>query len=147
FCYAALRYFNPIGAHPSGRIGEDPQGIPNNLFPYLTQVAIGRRAKLRVFGSDYPTPDGTGLRDYIHVMDLAAGHVSALRWLERERSITANLGTGRGCTVLQVVRTFERVNGMRIPLEIVARRAGDVAACFADPSLALKTLGWRAQRN
>ena len=147
FCFAALRYFNPIGAHPSGRIGEDPQGIPNNLFPYVTQVAIGRLAKLRIFGADYPTSDGTGLRDYIHVMDLAAGHVSALRWLEHGRSITVNLGTGSGHTVLEVVRTFERVTGKRIALEIAERRAGDVAACFADPSLARKALGWRAQRN
>ena len=147
FCFVTLRYFNPIGAHPSGRMGEDPQGIPNNLFPYLTQVAIGRRAKLRVFGSDYPTSDGTGLRDYIHVMDLAAGHVSALQWLERDRSIAVNLGTGKGYTVLEVVRAFERVTGIRIPLEVAERRAGDVAACCADASLALKTLGWRAQRN
>ena len=146
-CFVALRYFNPIGAHPSGRIGEDPRGVPNNLFPYVTQVAIGRLAKLRVFGADYPTSDGTGVRDYLHVMDLAAGHVSALRWLERERSITVNLGTGRGYSVLEVVRTFERVTGTRIALERVERRAGDVAACFADPSLALSALAWRAQRS
>lgn len=145
-CFAALRYFNPIGAHPSGRIGEDPRGIPNNLLPYVTQVAIGKLPKLRIFGNDYPTPDGTGVRDYIHVIDLAAGHVSALRYLEeKEHSITVNLGTGRGHSVLEVVRAFERVTGASVPYEFEPRRAGDIAACFADPSLAERELGWRAK--
>ena len=145
FCFAALRYFNPIGAHPSGRIGEDPRGIPDNLFPYITQVAIGKRPKLRVFGNDYPTPDGTGVRDYIHVMDLVAGHLSALRYLEGEgRSITANLGTGRGHSVLEVVRAFERATGKTVPYEILARRAGDIAAYWADSSLAARELQWHA---
>ena len=146
FCFAALRYFNPIGAHPSGRIGEDPRGIPDNLFPYITQVAIGKRPKLRIFGNDYPTSDGTGVRDYIHVIDLVAGHLSALRYLERKaRSITVNLGTGRGHSVLEVVRAFERVIGKTVPYEILARRAGDIAAYWADPSLAARELGWHAQ--
>lgn len=146
FRFAALRYFNPAGAHRSGRIGEDPAGIPNNLFPYLAQVAVGRRPVLRVWGSDYPTADGTGVRDYIHVMDLAAGHVAALASLEREqRSLTVNLGTGRGHSVLEVVRAFERACGRPIPLELAARRPGDVAACFADPALAATELGWKAR--
>ncbi|MGA8007503.1 MAG: UDP-glucose 4-epimerase GalE, partial [Burkholderiales bacterium] len=119
FAYAALRYFNPIGAHPSGRIGEDPRGVPNNLFPYLTQVAAGRLPRLRVFGADYPTPDGSGVRDYIHVTDLAAGHLAALAYLDRKkRSITANLGTGRGYSVLETVRAFEKTTGIEVPLEI-----------------------------
>ena len=144
FRHATLRYFNPIGAHPSGRIGEDPRGIPNNLFPYVTQVAVGRLKQLRVFGGDYRTPDGTGVRDYIHVMDLAAGHVAALDYLVgKDRSITANLGTGRGSSVLEVIGAFERVTGLRIPHEIAARRPGDVASCYADASLALRELGWR----
>ena len=144
--FAALRYFNPIGAHDSGRIGEDPRGIPNNLFPYLSQVAIGKLAKLRVFGNDYPTIDGTGVRDYIHVVDLAAAHMSALRYLEqRERSIIANIGTGRGYSVLEVVRAFETVTGKTIPFEVTGRRDGDVATCFADPSFAARELGWRAE--
>jgi UDP-glucose 4-epimerase len=146
FRFAALRYFNPIGAHPSGRIGEDPRGIPNNLLPYVTQVAIGKLPKLRVFGNDYPTPDGTGVRDYIHVMDLAAGHLSALRFLEQtERSITVNLGTGRGYSVLEVVRAFERATGAAVPYEFEPRRAGDIAAYWADPSLANRELGWRSK--
>jgi UDP-glucose 4-epimerase len=146
FQHAALRYFNPTGAHASGRIGEDPNGIPNNLFPYLSQVAVGRRPVLRVWGSDYPTSDGTGVRDYIHVMDLAAGHVAALTFLERERrSITVNLGTGRGYSVLEAARAFERASGRRIALELAARRSGDVASCFADASLAARELGWRAR--
>jgi UDP-glucose 4-epimerase len=146
FCFAALRYFNPIGAHPSGRIGEDPRGIPDNLFPYITQVAIGKLPKLRVFGNDYPTPDGTGVRDYIHVMDLASGHVAALRKLEDQgRSITLNLGTGRGHSVLEVVGAFERATGVAIPYEIAPRRPGDIAAYWADPTLAAGELGWRAQ--
>ena len=146
FRFATLRYFNPIGAHPSGRIGEDPRGIPDNLFPYLTQVAIGKLPKLRVFGNDYPTPDGTGVRDYIHVMDLASGHVAALRKLEDQgRSITVNLGTGRGHSVLEVVRAFERATGIAIPYEIAPRRAGDIAAYWADPTLAAREVGWCAQ--
>ena len=146
FCHASLRYFNPIGAHPSGRIGEDPRGIPNNLFPYVTQVAIGRREQLRVWGSDYETVDGTGVRDYIHVMDLAAGHLAALRYLlEKKRSITVNLGTGRGHSVLEVVRAFERVTDIPIPYAIAERRPGDVASCYADVSFATKELGWQAR--
>ena len=146
FRFAALRYFNPIGAHPSGRIGEDPRGTPDNLFPYITQVAIGKRAKLRIFGNDYPTQDGTGVRDYIHVMDLVAGHLSALRHLEEgNRSITVNLGTGHGHSVLELVRAFEHVTGKAIPYEINPRRAGDIAAYWADPSLARRALGWRAE--
>lgn len=145
FQYAALRYFNPTGAHPSGRIGEDPSGIPNNLFPYLSQVAVGRRPVLRIWGADYPTPDGTGVRDYIHVMDLAAGHLAALAYLERgKRSLTVNLGTGRGYSVLEAAQAFERACGRAIAFELAARRPGDVAACYADPSLASKTLGWKA---
>jgi UDP-glucose 4-epimerase len=146
FRYAALRYFNPIGAHPSGRIGEDPLGVPNNLFPYLAQVAIGKRATLRVWGNDYATPDGTGVRDYIHVMDLAHAHLAALEYLEkRERSITANVGTGRGYSVLESVRAFERACGRTIALEMHPRRSGDVAACYADASLAERELSWRAK--
>ena len=146
FRYAALRYFNPIGAHPSGRIGEDPRGVPNNLLPYVAQVAVGRRPSLRVWGRDYATPDGTGVRDYIHVMDLAQGHVAALKYLERRgRSITANLGTGRGYSVLEVVRAFEGASGKRIALEFHPRRAGDVAQSYADASLAKRELGWRAR--
>jgi UDP-glucose 4-epimerase len=144
FRYAALRYFNPIGAHPSGRIGEDPTGIPNNLLPYVAQVAVGRRPSVRVWGKDYATPDGTGVRDYIHVMDLARGHVAALSFLERG-SITVNLGTGRGYSVLEVVKAFERASGKRIPVEFHPRRAGDVAQSYADVSLAAKELGWRAR--
>ena len=148
FRYASLRYFNPIGAHPSGRIGEDPRGIPNNLFPFVTQVAIGRLPKLRVFGNDYATSDGTGVRDYIHVMDLADGHVAALRYLrEQQRSITANLGTGNGQSVLQVVDAFRRVTGIAVPYEVAPRRPGDIAAFWADPSLAARELGWRAARG
>jgi UDP-glucose 4-epimerase len=144
FRYAALRYFNPTGAHPSGRLGEDPNGVPNNLFPYIAQVAVGRRSSLRVWGSDYPTPDGTGVRDYIHVMDLAQGHVAALARLERG-SLTANLGTGRGYSVLEAARASERACGRPIPLELAARRPGDVAVCYADPAAAVRELGWRAQ--
>lgn len=146
FRYATLRYFNPIGAHVSGRIGEDPRGVPNNLFPYVTQVAVGRLPKLRVFGSDYPTRDGTGVRDYIHVVDLATGHLAALRYLHgKKRSITVNLGTGRGYSVLEVVRAFEKVTGRTVPCEIVARRAGDSAESYADNSLAAAALGWKAK--
>jgi UDP-glucose 4-epimerase len=146
FCYAALRYFNPAGAHPSGCLGEDPRGVPNNLFPYLSQVAVGKRPALRVWGKDYGTEDGTGVRDYIHVMDLARGHLAALDYLKsRQRSITVNLGTGRGYSVLQSVRAFERASGKRIALEFQPRRAGDVAACYADPSAAARELGWSAK--
>jgi UDP-glucose 4-epimerase len=142
---AALRYFNPVGAHSSGLIGEDPQGIPNNLMPNIAQVAAGVREKVRVFGSDYPTRDGTGVRDYIHVVDLARGHLAALDALRRERcGFTVNLGTGRGISVLEAVRAFERASGRTIPMERVARRAGDVAESYADPSLAEKLLGWKA---
>lgn len=148
FHYAALRYFNPIGAHSSGRLGEDPRGVPNNLLPYVSQVAVGRRPALRVFGNDYPTADGTGVRDYIHVTDLAQGHIAALRFLEQKReSIVANLGTGHGYSVLETVKAFERASGRKVPLEIAARRPGDVAACVADPSLAMAKLGWKATRG
>ncbi len=142
---ALLRYFNPVGAHPSGLIGEDPQGIPNNLMPNIAQVAVGVRDRVRVFGSDYPTRDGTGIRDYIHVVDLARGHIAALETLQRERhGITVNLGTGQGISVLEAVRAFERASGRTIPIECVARRAGDVAESYADPSLAERSLGWKA---
>jgi len=145
---ALLRYFNPVGAHESGLIGEDPRGIPNNLMPFVTQVAVGKRERLQVFGQDYDTVDGTGVRDYIHVMDLANGHADALRYLLREkRSITANLGTGRGHSVLEVVRAFERASGRPVPLDIVARRPGDVDATYADASLATTALGWHATRD
>jgi UDP-glucose 4-epimerase len=143
-----LRYFNPVGAHASGLIGEDPSGIPNNLMPYVTQVAVGIRPHLNVFGSDYATPDGTGVRDYIHVVDLAAGHVAALRaLLARPESFTVNLGTGRGYSVLEVVRAFEQASGRKVRYELVARRPGDVAQCYADPSLAKQLLGWEAKRS
>ncbi len=143
FRYVALRYFNPTGAHPSGRIGEDPSGVPNNLFPYIAQVAVGRRPALRVWGNDYPTPDGTGVRDYIHVMDLAEGHVAALNYLEkRDRSLTVNLGTGRGYSVVEAAKAFERASGRPVPLEFAPRRAGDVTSCYADASLAARELGW-----
>ena len=146
FCYAALRYFNPVGAHPSGRIGEDPRGEPQNLFPYLARVAVGTLPKLRVFGDDYDTRDGTGVRDFIHVTDLAQGHLAAIETLSRqEKSFTVNLGTGRGYSVLEAVKAFERACGRRIPLEIVARRPGDIATCYADPGLAAKVLGWKTR--
>jgi UDP-glucose 4-epimerase len=145
---ALLRYFNPVGAHESGLIGEDPRGTPNNLMPYVAQVAVGRRERLQVFGNDYATADGTGVRDYIHVVDLAEGHVAALRYLlESKRSITANLGTGRGHSVLELVRAFERASGRSVPCEIVGRRPGDVDACYADPALARRELGWEARRD
>jgi len=146
---ANLRYFNPVGAHVSGRIGEDPAGIPNNLMPFITQVACGRREKLSVFGGDYPTCDGTGVRDYIHVVDLANGHLAALDYLARQDSgvLSVNLGTGIGISVLQMIDTFERVSGRRVPYEITDRRAGDVAACFADSALAREMLGWSAERG
>ena len=145
---ACLRYFNPVGAHDSGLIGEDPRGTPNNLMPYVAQVAVGRRAELSVYGSDYPTPDGTGVRDYIHVCDLADGHVAALRRLFDEAgSLTVNLGTGRGYSVLDVVQAYERASGRAIPYRIVARRPGDVAACYADAALARRLLGWRSRHE
>jgi UDP-glucose 4-epimerase len=145
---ACLRYFNPVGAHDSGAIGEDPRGVPNNLMPYVAQVAIGRRPRLQVFGHDYPTPDGTGVRDYIHVMDLAEGHVAALRRLfDAPGSFTVNLGTGVGYSVLDLVRAYERASGRPIPYELGPRRPGDVAACYADPHRADALLGWRAQRG
>ena len=143
---ACLRYFNPVGAHESGLIGEDPRGTPNNLMPYVAQVAIGRRPKLSVFGGDYATPDGTGVRDYIHVLDLAEGHVAALqRLLAQPGSFTVNLGTGRGYSVLELVRAYEAASGRPVAYEIVARRPGDVAACWADPSAASDMLGWQAR--
>ena len=141
-----LRYFNPIGAHKSGRIGENPNGIPNNLMPYITQVAVGKLEKLRVFGNDYDTPDGTGVRDYIHVMDLADGHVAALRKIRENAGLCIyNLGTGQGYSVLDVVRNFEAATGVKIPYEIAPRREGDIAVCYADPSKAKAELGWEAK--
>lgn len=143
---ALLRYFNPVGAHESGLIGEAPNGIPNNLMPYITQVAKGKLEKLRVFGNDYPTVDGTGVRDYIHVMDLAEGHVAALNKLTEGVHIY-NLGTGRGTSVLQLVHAFEEANGLKLPYEIVGRRPGDIAECYADVSKAKRELGWTAKRD
>jgi len=141
-----LRYFNPVGAHKSGLIGELPRGIPNNLMPYITQVATGQLAKLRVFGNDYPTRDGTGIRDYIHVVDLAKGHVDALKYCDKIAGVEVfNLGTGQGCSVLELVNTFERVNDIKIPYEIVARRDGDLPESYADASKALKLMGWAAE--
>ncbi|WP_291932446.1 UDP-glucose 4-epimerase GalE [Limnohabitans sp.] len=143
---AVLRYFNPVGAHISGAIGEHPSGIPNNLMPFITQVAVGQREFLSIFGRDYPTPDGTGVRDYIHVVDLAQGHLAALNYLQqRQTSITVNLGTGRGVSVQELADTFARVTGMPIPYRFVDRRPGDVAACYADTTLAREALGWQAQ--
>ena len=145
---ALLRYFNPVGAHESGIIGEDPTGIPNNLMPFVAQVAVGRREKLKVFGGDYPTPDGTGVRDYIHVVDLADGHVRALEWLADHGGAKIwNLGTGRGYSVLEVREAFEKASGVEIPYEIVDRRPGDVAINYADPASALADLGWSADRD
>jgi len=141
-----LRYFNPIGAHPSGLIGENPNGIPNNLMPYITQVAIGKRERLGIFGNDYDTPDGTGVRDYIHVVDLAKGHVCALKAIERKCGLAIyNLGTGHGYSVLDVVKAFEKVNGVSVPYTIMPRRAGDIATCYSAPDKAEKELGWKAQ--
>lgn len=141
-----LRYFNPIGAHKSGRIGENPNGIPNNLMPYITQVAVGKRERLGVFGNDYDTPDGTGVRDYIHVVDLARGHVKALKKIEEKAGLCIyNLGTGQGYSVLDVVKNFEEASGVKIPYEILPRRAGDIAANYADASKALRELGWKAE--
>jgi len=140
---ACLRYFNPVGAHASGLIGEDPRGVPNNLMPYVAQVAVGRRARLQVFGNDYPTPDGTGVRDYIHVEDLAEGHVAAVRrLLDHAGGFTVNLGTGQGHSVLELVRAYAQASGREIPYDVVPRRPGDVAACWADPARAHALLGW-----
>lgn len=145
---ALLRYFNPVGAHPSGLIGEDPGGIPNNLFPFITQVAIGARQELQVFGNDYPTPDGTGVRDYIHVVDLALGHLKALEWAADNRGLlTCNLGTGQGYSVLEMVESFSRISGRPVPYQVVARRPGDIAACWADPTRAREEFGWVATRG
>jgi UDP-glucose 4-epimerase len=148
FCAIALRYFNPIGAHPSGRIGEDPHGTPNNLFPFITQVAVGRRPHLSVFGDDWPTVDGTGVRDYIHVSDLADGHVRALAHAHGHAGFDAiNLGTGRGTSVRELVGAFERATGRPIPFKVAPRRPGDIAAFWSDPTRARQTLGWTAQRD
>jgi len=143
-----LRYFNPVGAHQSGRIGEDPNGIPNNLFPFISQVAVGKLPFLSVFGDDYPTPDGTGIRDYIHITDLALGHLKALERLSSNPGVvTYNLGTGRGYSVLEIITAFEKAAGKRIPYRITGRRSGDISLAYADPSLAKKELGWRAERG
>jgi UDP-glucose 4-epimerase len=145
---ALLRYFNPVGAHASGQIGEDPNGIPNNLMPFVTQVAVGKREKLSVFGSDYPTHDGTGVRDYIHVVDLAIGHLKALEKLESDPGVvTYNLGTGTGSSVMDVIKAFEKANGVEIPCQLTERRPGDAAVCYADPSKAEKELNWKATRD
>ncbi|MEH6889045.1 UDP-glucose 4-epimerase GalE [Bacillus sp. JJ864] len=145
---ALLRYFNPFGAHESGRIGEDPNGIPNNLMPYVTQVAVGKLAELKVFGNDYPTKDGTGVRDYIHVVDLANGHVEALKKVLQTTGVEAyNLGTGNGYSVLEMVQAFEKVSGKKILYKVIERRPGDVAICFADPLKAERELGWKAKRG
>ncbi|MBG9838172.1 MULTISPECIES: UDP-glucose 4-epimerase GalE [Bacillus cereus group] len=143
---ALLRYFNPFGAHQSGRIGEDPNGIPNNLMPYVMQVAVGKLKELNIFGNDYPTKDGTGVRDYIHVVDLAKGHVKALEKVLKTKGIEAyNLGTGKGYSVLEMVKAFEKVSGKKIPYKVIGRRPGDVAICFADVSKAKRELGWEAE--
>jgi UDP-glucose 4-epimerase len=144
---AILRYFNPVGAHASGMIGEDPRGIPNNLMPYVAQVAIGRRDHLNVWGKDYPTPDGTGVRDYIHVVDLAIGHLKALRFLTEPKCFEVNLGTGTGYSVLDVIKAFEHASEKSISYQISQRREGDVAACYSDPAYAKELLGWLAERN
>ena len=145
---ALLRYFNPVGAHASGRIGEDPNGTPNNLVPFIAQVAVGRREALAVFGNDYPTPDGTGVRDYIHVMDLVDGHLAAMQVLASRQGVnTWNLGTGRGYSVLEMVQAFERVSGCPVAYRVAERREGDVAECWADPTLAQRELGWQAKRG
>lgn len=145
---ARLRYFNPVGAHESGLIGEDPLGVPNNLMPYVAQVVAGMREHLNVWGNDYDTPDGTGVRDYIHVTDLANGHLAALTYLEKTQGlITVNLGTGRGYSVLEMVKAFEKASGQTIPYKIAARRSGDIAQCYADPALSKKLLGWQATKD
>jgi UDP-glucose 4-epimerase len=149
-----LRYFNPVGAHKSGLIGEDPQGIPNNLMPYMSQVAVGRRKRINIFGNDYPTSDGTGVRDYIHVVDLAEGHVAALKKIEKgatrkktQKPMIINLGTGQGYTVMEMLHAFAKVSGKKIPYRITKRRSGDIATCYADTSLARKLLGWKSRRG
>ena len=143
---AILRYFNPVGAHTSGMIGEDPNDIPNNLMPFISQVAVGKQPELSVYGNDYPTPDGTGVRDYIHVMDLAAGHICALEKLQENPGLlTYNLGTGRGYSVLEMIRAFEKMSGQSVPYKISSRREGDIAICYADPSIAEAELGWKAE--
>jgi len=143
-----LRYFNPVGAHVSGRIGEDPNDIPNNLMPYVAQVAVGRLPELSVFGNDYPTPDGTGVRDYIHVVDLAKGHIKAIEKLKTNPGVVIyNLGTGKGYSVLDMVKAFEKASGRKVPYRITARRPGDIAACYADPGKAWKELGWQAEKG
>jgi UDP-glucose 4-epimerase len=145
---ALLRYFNPVGAHESGRIGEDPNDIPNNLMPYVAQVAVGRLPELSVFGNDYPTPDGTGVRDYIHVVDLAKGHIKAIEKLRTNPGVVIyNLGTGKGYSVLDMVKAFEKASGRKVPYKITARRPGDIAACYADPGKARKELGWQAEKG
>ncbi len=150
FQIAILRYFNPVGAHESGRIGEDPNGIPNNLMPYISQVAVGQRDHLNVFGGDYDTKDGTGVRDYIHVMDLSYAHLKALEYLNRQKEhkpLVVNVGTGQGYSVLDMVRAFEKASGKKVPYKIVERRPGDIATCYADPSYAKEVLGWEAKRD
>ena len=143
-----LRYFNPIGAHPSGRIGENPNGIPNNLMPYVTQVAVGKRPELGVFGNDYPTHDGTGVRDYIHVVDLAKGHVKAIEGMQKLEGVNVfNLGTGIGYSVLDIIRAFSEACGKELPYVIDPRRPGDIATCYSDPSKAREILGWSAEKN
>ncbi|MGP7735177.1 UDP-glucose 4-epimerase GalE [Oceanimonas smirnovii] len=145
---ALLRYFNPVGAHESGLIGEDPSGVPNNLLPYVTQVAVGQRERLSVFGGDYPTEDGTGVRDYIHVVDLAVGHLRAIEYIAARKGVSIfNLGTGRGYSVLEIVAAFERVTGRKVPYAIMPRRAGDIAECWSDPARAKQELGWVARRS
>ena len=145
---ARLRYFNPVGAHDSGLIGEDPTGTPNNLMPYITQTALGKLTELSVFGGDYPTPDGSGVRDYIHVVDLAKGHLAALEKCQKDNGMhTINLGTGQGYSVLEMINTFERINGVKVPYKIIDRRPGDVAACYADTALAKQSLNWIAERG
>ena len=146
--FGILRYFNPVGAHPSGLIGEDPRGLPNNLMPFIAQVAVGRREYLNIWGNDYPTADGTGVRDYIHVVDLARGHLRALDYLrDHSNCITVNLGTGSGYSVMEMIRAFERCSGRRIPYRIAPRRPGDIAACYADPGHARELLGWQAEQG
>jgi UDP-glucose 4-epimerase len=142
-----LRYFNPVGAHESGQIGEDPQGLPNNLMPFVAQVAVGQRASLNIWGNDYETPDGTGVRDYIHVLDLANGHLKAIEQLKQPQCLAINLGTGNGYSVIDVVKAFEQASGKKVPYVIGPRRNGDVAACYADPKFAREQLGWQAKRD
>ena len=148
WCVILLRYFNPIGAHKSGLLGEDPRGIPNNLMPFITQTAIGRREKLSIFGNDYPTKDGTGVRDYIHVVDLAKGHVAAVKYVVSGQGCEVfNLGTGIGYSVLDMVHAFEKANGVKVPYQIVGRRPGDLPTCYADPAKSERVLGWKAEKN